>query len=396
MSANGNDASNPSINDEVSRSSLNESHAGNTNHGSPLTETASVTHDPTDFSDLIVDELEDDEGILETHSQNSILNNTTDNSRRYIKRPLNAYMLWTRRARDGILKANPHLKMNEVSKTMGEMWKKMADEAKKPFFKEAREKAMKHKKALEKHPELAYVPSRKKTKRGEKPPDEPIHKDAKNARVNSPTPSASPHTPTVRQGFAHPGHIIDSGRAYPQQNIVRPANSTPFQGGVQYQQPNSSGPMSFAQPLPQQVRYVTTAPISQSGQQMTYSNGAPANQQAVFVNSAFQPTSLQGQSVHFLPNSRDPGAYLVRNPYVIPRTDPSEPIYEAESPDVYKELYYRSLVQLQLPTKYGPNERESLAPELYLQRYYTVGGTDPPREASKSTNNANGLVYQEL
>lgn len=69
-----------------------------------------------------------------------------DNSRRYIKRPLNAYMIWTRRARDGILKANPHLKMNEVSKTMGEMWKNMRDEEKKPFFQEAREKAAKHKK----------------------------------------------------------------------------------------------------------------------------------------------------------------------------------------------------------------------------------------------------------
>jgi hypothetical protein len=55
-------------------------------------------------------------------------------------------MIWTRRARDGILKANPHLKMNEVSKTMGEMWKNMPDEDKKPYFKEAREKALKHKK----------------------------------------------------------------------------------------------------------------------------------------------------------------------------------------------------------------------------------------------------------
>lgn len=36
--------------------------------------------------------------------------------------------------------------MNEVSKTMGEMWKNMRDEEKKPFFQEAREKAAKHKK----------------------------------------------------------------------------------------------------------------------------------------------------------------------------------------------------------------------------------------------------------
>lgn len=71
--------------------------------------------------------------------------------------------------------------------------------------------------------------------------------------------------------------------------------------------------------------------------------------------------------MHFLPDPRNQGGYLVRNPYVIPPNETAGPIYEQESPEVYKELYYRSLVQLQLPTKYGPSERDALAPEFYLQ-----------------------------
>lgn len=99
--------------------------------------------------------------------------------------------------------------------------------------------------------------------------------------------------------------------------------------------------------------------------------------------------------MHFLPDSRHPGSYLVRNPYIIPQNESGAPVYEAESPDVYRGLYYQSLVQLQLPSKYGPSERDTLAPEFYLQRYYAVGGVDPIREP-KSTNSTNGLVYQEL
>lgn len=82
---------------------------------------------------------------------------------------------------------------------MGELWKSMGDDEKKPYFKEARAKALQHKKALEKHPELAYVPSKKKTKRNDKPPDEPVPKiEAKNPRTGSPVPSPSPHSSAIR------------------------------------------------------------------------------------------------------------------------------------------------------------------------------------------------------
>lgn len=95
-----------------------------------------------------------------------------------------------------------------------------------------------------------------------------------------------------------------------------------------------------------------------------------------------------------MPDTRNQGAYLVRNPYSLPQNESGAPVYETEHPDVYKELYYRSLVQLQFPTKYGMNERDTLDPAFYLQRYYAVGGQDPLPKEPKSANN--GLVYQEL
>lgn len=75
-----------------------------------------ASHDGVDHSTTRDEDMNLDEDF-EIHPQHSILA-STDTSRQFIKRPLNAYMIWTRHARDGILKSNPHLKMNEVSKTV--------------------------------------------------------------------------------------------------------------------------------------------------------------------------------------------------------------------------------------------------------------------------------------
>uniref|UniRef100_A0A1I7STW3 Sex-determining region Y protein n=1 Tax=Bursaphelenchus xylophilus TaxID=6326 RepID=A0A1I7STW3_BURXY len=372
---------------------MNESHisaADGTMPGSPMTETGSSTHEPTDFSGLKEEEggIELDEEI-EVHPQHSILAGN-DASRQFIKRPLNAYMIWTRHARDDILKKNPHLKMNEVSKTMGEMWKKLPDDDKKPFFLMARKAAAKHKKALELNPKLAYVPSKKKHKKIDKKEEE--HKEEKSEQSPYPTPSASPITNGTRPLHQN---VVENTRPgpYPQPaTIVRTPNT-------HYQQPPYSQPYEYRQPVqngvyqypPQQytqqsqVRYVQHNYGYQNG------NGIPAN----YPTNAYYPAQPQG---HIIPNPRDPSQNLVRNPFAISYSDPPEPVYEPESVELYRELYYRSLVQLQFPSK-QTGEPECLSPEFYLQRYYSLGGTDPPRRVApmkSNTNNSNGLVYQEL
>jgi len=63
------------------------------------------------------------------------------------KRPLSAYMIWLNNARDQIKKENPGIKVTEIAKKGGELWREMKDktewEAKAAKAKEDYEKAVK-------------------------------------------------------------------------------------------------------------------------------------------------------------------------------------------------------------------------------------------------------------
>lgn len=45
------------------------------------------------------------------------------------KRPLSAYMLWLNSAREGIKKEHPGIKVTEIAKKGGEMWRGMKDKS---------------------------------------------------------------------------------------------------------------------------------------------------------------------------------------------------------------------------------------------------------------------------
>nr|CAD2205889.1 unnamed protein product [Meloidogyne enterolobii] len=118
--------------------------------------------DPAEFSSMRShSSLANISANIELHPQNDALGGGTSKNK-FIKRPLNAYMIWTRQERKRILADDPKMKMNEVSKAMGERWKKMTDKEKKPFFEEAKKHSEEHKQALQDHPELQYAPSKKK------------------------------------------------------------------------------------------------------------------------------------------------------------------------------------------------------------------------------------------
>ncbi|VDM43153.1 unnamed protein product [Toxocara canis] len=84
----------------------------------------------------------------------------------FIKRPLNAYMIWTRQERKKILAKDPKMKMNDVSRLMGEKWKTLSDKEKKPFFEMSKQSKLEHKKVLKDNPNLVYHPQRKKPLKG--------------------------------------------------------------------------------------------------------------------------------------------------------------------------------------------------------------------------------------
>ncbi|XP_055321379.1 uncharacterized protein LOC129577809 [Sitodiplosis mosellana] len=86
---------------------------------------------------------------------------TTEQKEERIKRPMNAFMVFSHQARKMIAKKNPNLKNSDLSKFLGSTWKNFTEEKKAMFKRKAEELRAKHKKD---HPQYKYQPRRKKSK----------------------------------------------------------------------------------------------------------------------------------------------------------------------------------------------------------------------------------------
>ena len=192
-----------------------------------------------------------------------------------VKRPMNAFMVWSRKMRKKIADDNPKMHNSEISKRLGTQWKGLSDEEKRPYIDEAKRLREAH---MKKYPNYKYKPKRKK--------QQPIRRFPLDMAAHPyggaffPRPTTLPQLNGPPMASARP---LWSGQAqYPAAMHAAPdsyrgyyGTSSPSPGAYPYAYANGAPQCTSRPSYPTCTQWCTTSPVAAAAVSSPI-NGYPA------------------------------------------------------------------------------------------------------------------------
>ena len=230
----------------------------------------------------------------------------------HVKRPMNAFMVWSKQRRKELAQENPRMHNSELSKRLGAEWKALNESDKRPYIDEAKKIREQH---MIDHPGYRYRPRRK--------PKNIFKKVSVGASYSMPVGTTSPST---YAGGAQPLQIVTLQQQIPQPlavssttfpaPIVAPAG-IPSAAGVSYLLPpkGAASIISGVQPLLQAAPLTMYSPVatlsSQSPSSSSIASSSPpyhASPKAIIQSTTESAEILRPIPVHMDSHSLMRGA----------------------------------------------------------------------------------------